>query len=229
MVVVLFLGLPLMIQTSVPKTDSDGDRNTTKFTGPLVEMLVEMHPEIFKNFVAFEGKTPVLYVHMIKAVYGMLQSALLFYKKLIQELASIGFKTNPYDPCVANRTVNGKQHTVTWHIDDLKSSHVDPEVNDSFLSWLEETYGDPNIGKVKTTRGKRHEYLGMILDYSTPGQVKVDMIDYIKSMIKTFPEEIGNRVALNPWSEILFKVNTKSKAGGFWRICWHPAGCVVKK
>jgi hypothetical protein len=134
------------VQTSVPETDSDGDRITMKITGPLVEMLVELDPEIYKNFVSFEGKTPVLYVHVIKALYGMLQSALLFYKKLVKDLGTIGFEIMPYDPCVANRTVNDKQHTVTWHVDDLKSSHVDPEVNDSFLVWLEKTHGDPNIG-----------------------------------------------------------------------------------
>jgi hypothetical protein len=144
-----------------------------------------------------------------KALYGKLQSALLFCKKLIKDLATIGFKTNPYDPCVANRMVKGKQPAVTWHVDDLKSSHVNPKVNDDFLIWLEKMYGD-GIGKVEATRGKRHHYLGMTLDYSTRGQVKVEMIGYIKSMIKSFPEEIGKKIPTNPWSESLFKVNEKS-------------------
>jgi hypothetical protein len=197
------------VQTDVPSTDSDGDRITMKVAGPLVEMLVELDPEIYKNFVTFEGKTPILYLHVIKALYVMLQSALLFNKKLIKDLASIGFKTNPYDPCVANRMVKGKQHTVTWHVDDLKSSHINPKVNDDFLIWLEEMYGD-GIGKVKAIRGKRHVYLGMNLDYSTRGQLKVEMIDYIKSIIKSFPEEIGNKIPTTTWSESLFKVNEKS-------------------
>jgi hypothetical protein len=110
---------------------------------------------------------------------------------------------------VANRMVKGKQHTVTWHVDDLKSSHVNPKVNDDFLIWLEKMHGD-GIRKVKATRGKRHDYSGMTLDYSTRGQVKVEMIDYINSMIKSFPEEIGKKIPTTPWSEILFKVNAKS-------------------
>ena len=56
---------------------------------------------------------------MEKALYGMLQLSLLYYKKFRQDIESIGFKVNPYDPCVANRMVNGKQHTVTWHVVDL--------------------------------------------------------------------------------------------------------------
>ena len=55
-------------------------------------------------------------------------------------LESIGFEVNPYDPCVANKMANEKQHTVTWHVDDLKSSHVNSKVNDMFIAWLEKTY-----------------------------------------------------------------------------------------
>jgi hypothetical protein len=40
---------------------------------------------------------------------------------------------NPYDPCVANKMIDGKQHTVRFHVDDLKSFHVNSKVNDEFL------------------------------------------------------------------------------------------------
>ena len=45
-------------------------------------------------------------------------------KKLIEW----GFEINLYDWCVANKTVNGKQCTILWHVGDLKISHVDLEV-----------------------------------------------------------------------------------------------------
>jgi hypothetical protein len=104
--------------------------------------------------------------------------------------------------------VNGKQQTITWHVDDLKSSHVDPKVNDDFLKWLEMTYGDPKIGQVKAIRGKRHDYLAMNLDYNIPGVVKIDMVDYVKGMIEDFPEEVQR--TSSPWNSNLFKVDTKS-------------------
>jgi hypothetical protein len=46
---------------------------------------------------------------MLKGIYGMLQSSLLYYKKFHKDIESIGFEVNPYDPCVANHIVNGKQ------------------------------------------------------------------------------------------------------------------------
>ena len=79
----------------------------------------------------------------------MLVSAMLFYHKLTQVLLSYSFKLNPYDLCVANKMVNGKQLTVCWHVNDLKSSHIDPKVNDEFLQWIKDMFGQ--LREVKTT------------------------------------------------------------------------------
>ena len=67
----------------------------------------------------------MLYVRLSKALYGMLRASLLFYKRLRSDLENMGFKVNPYDPCVANKMVNGHQMTVCWHVDNLKVSHKD--------------------------------------------------------------------------------------------------------
>ena len=79
----------------------------------------------------------------------MLVSAMLFYCKLTKALLSYSFELNPYDPCVVNKMVNGEQLTVCCHGDDLKSSHIDPKVNDEFLQWIEDMFGQ--LSEVKTT------------------------------------------------------------------------------
>ena len=198
------------VQTEVKQGDNE-DRIMMKIRGPLVEMLVEIDPATYKSFVTQERNEPVLYVQVLKAIYGMLQSALLFYKKLRKDLESFGFVVNPYDPCVANKTVQGKQHTLVWHVDDLKSSHQDSKVNDDFYKWLEHMYGDSEMGKVKAVRGKIHDYLAMVLDYSIPGKVKIDMRDYVKGMIEEYPEALPDKKITCPWNENLFKVSDESK------------------
>ena len=40
-------------------------------------------------------------------------------------LDAYGFRINPYDPCVANKSIGGNQLTVCWHVDNLKISCVD--------------------------------------------------------------------------------------------------------
>jgi hypothetical protein len=49
-------------------------------------------------------------------------------------------------------------------------------VTDEFYTWLEKTYGNPSVAKVKAKTGKTHDYLAMKLDFTTGGKVKVDMI-----------------------------------------------------
>ena len=51
-------------------------------------------------------------------------------------------------------------------------------------------------------------YLAMILDFSTPGVLKVDMTRYVKDMVSEFPEEL--KVSAYPWIENLFKVDPES-------------------
>ena len=69
-------------------------------------------------------------------------------------MEAVGFKFNPYDPCVANRTTKGSQHTLLFHVDDLKSSLIDPRANDEFDKWLQKNYGEH--GEVSIHRGKIH-------------------------------------------------------------------------
>jgi hypothetical protein len=79
--------------------------------------------------VVLENQKKVLY-QVLKAIYGMLKAALLWYKTFRKDLEDIGFIFNPYDPCVANKKVQGLQQTILFHVDDLKSSHKMKSVND---------------------------------------------------------------------------------------------------
>jgi hypothetical protein len=47
---------------------------------------------------------------------------------------------NPHDWCVANKTINGKQCTVRWHVDDLKFSHKDERVVTKVLEDLKSVF-----------------------------------------------------------------------------------------
>ena len=171
------------IQTPMPIID-EKDKVIMKLTGVLVDILLKMAPDIYKDYVTLENGKRVIYLNVLRAIYGMLVSALLWYKKFKKDLESIGFIFNPYDACVANREVNNKQHTVRFHVDDLMSSHEDAKVNDEFLEWLNKMYGEH--GEVKAVRGNKHDYLGMTLEFKNK-EVKIDMTEYVKGMLSEFP------------------------------------------
>jgi hypothetical protein len=74
--------------------------------GELAEMMIKIAPQVYRKYVTVGRKgTPILYVKLQKALYGLLRASLLFYRKLRKELESYGFKINPYDPCVANKMI----------------------------------------------------------------------------------------------------------------------------
>ena len=93
-------------------TNSDKEI-TVVLEGPLAEIMARIDLQVYRKHITKNGKgKPLLYVKVHKALYGLLRSALLFYRRLVAELEDIGFELNPYDPCVANKVVNGTQMTV---------------------------------------------------------------------------------------------------------------------
>ena len=131
----------------------------------------------------------MLYVRALHGIYGIMKAALLFYQNFVGDLMMIGFELNPYDPCVTNKTINGKQLTLVWHVNDIKASKVEAEVVTRIEKWLRKTYEHlfkDGSGKMKLCRGKIHDYLGMNLDYTIKGEVKITMIPY-----KLFQPQMG--------------------------------------
>ena len=197
--------------------------------GRLCELLVQVNPKLYRQYVKTSAKgQPILYVKLAKALYGLLRSALLFYRKLSKQLVDNGFEINPYDPCVATKMIptsartaaiasklnkhvknytvpSHHQQLVTWHVDDLKSSHIDPLENSKFATYLSNLYNRDGLKKITINRGDVHDYLGMDLDYSKKGTVRVSMIKYASKILKDFPEEITS-TRTSPATDRLFDI-----------------------
>ena len=97
----------------------------------------------------------VLYVELKKSLYGTLQAALLFWRNLTSSLQEWGFEINPYNWCVANKTVDGKQMTVVWYVDDLKISHKNGYTVDTLINKLSERYGKEADLTIQPRKGAR--------------------------------------------------------------------------
>ena len=66
--------------------------------------------------------------------------------------------------------VSGKQLTVCCHVYNLNISCVDTNEVKKMIQWIDSEYGE-----IHGSRGKRHSYLGIWLDYSIPGEVRISM------------------------------------------------------
>ena len=176
--------------------------------GEMALMLVNIAPDLYQQYIInTKHGNPVLYLCLQKALYGTLQAALLFWEKLSGILLSWDFVLNPYDRCVANKEINGSTCTILWHVDDLKISHVDPEVVSDIIKQLSDEFG--TVAPLTIHRGKTHDYLGMQLDFSTPSKVRITMIDYINKILMDCPTDM-NGTSPTPAANHLFMVNTSN-------------------
>ena len=179
------------------------DEVLMKITGPEVELFCEIEPSL-REFVTVERGRNTLYVQLDKALYGCVQSALLWYELYSSTLQDIGFEINPYDLCVANAMIDGSQCTICWYVDDNKISHVKPAVIDEVISKIENKFG-----KMSQTRGDEHDFLGMKIKFKK-GKVSIGMKKHCLLAINTFEEDIV-RDAATPAKGNLFYVSDDAK------------------
>ena len=69
------------------KVNLHGERVFMKIKGPLVDMLVTLDPQRYRSSVVLESSVKVLYVRVLKAIYGLLQS-ILFLLYFLSEISS---------------------------------------------------------------------------------------------------------------------------------------------
>ena len=148
-----------------------------KLTGDSVDIMCKVDTN-YNKYVHYENGKKVLYLKLLKALYGCMQSALLWYHTFKTKLEDMGFIINKYDPCVANSIIDGKQCTICWYVDDAKISHVDSKVVDKVICQLEDVFG-----KMTVTRGNQHTFVGMDFELNGDGSVAISMTSYIKEAI----------------------------------------------
>jgi hypothetical protein len=198
------------VQTQV---ENEKDVAFIKIRGILVDILVEIAPDVYNSYVSKDKKgLKQLLVQCQNALYGMMVASLLYYRNFVKSLMDIDFVINPYDPCVANRMVEGDQMTICFHVDDCKLSHLKTKVMDSMIEYLRQEYEsifEDGSGTMTVSRGNIHKYLGMTLDYTVRGQVKITMFDYVDQIITAFdkaePKVGGTKTSAAPDS--IFKVD----------------------
>jgi hypothetical protein len=181
-----------------------------RFEGEIDEMLLRMGPKLYRKCVRDENSKAVLYVELLKALYGMLRAVLLFWKLLSSKLILWEFTINPYDWCVANKIIDGKQCTVLWYVDDLKISHVSEDVNTEIIKRINDGFGKES--PITITRGKVNVYLGMTLDYSEKGKVKIKMLDYVDKILADLPAEMDGEAPPPAATQLLTVKDDQTKA-----------------
>ncbi len=136
---VAIVDIPNVFVQTVVKDEKD--KALICIRGLLVDILVSIAPSVYGPYVTVgkKGKKRFL-VQCLTALYGTMVALLLYYKKFLKSLKSKGFKLNPYDPCIANKQVNGEQLTVCSHVNNCKILHLITKIVDKTIEWLQSEY-----------------------------------------------------------------------------------------
>ena len=137
--------------------------------------------------MVYEKGRKVLYMEVLQAIYGCIESALRWYELFSETLVKEGWKINPYDKCVANKEINDKQCTIVWYVDDNKVSHDDPEVVTEVIELMKGHFGDLTV-----TRGNKHRFLGMNITIHPQQKIEIEMKDQLQEAIDMFIRSDGD-------------------------------------
>ena len=176
--------------------NTDVDKNVCivlQVQGELAEMMVHFAPQIYPKYITVDRKgSLVLYVKLQKALYGLMRVRPLFCRKLYKELEEYGFVVNPYNPCIANKNVgNSEQLTIIWHVNDLMAlCKLDFKLT-KLSCYLMGIYGP----KLTMHTRRKHNYLGVDLEFQEDKNLQVSMVKYLKHVIEGFPELIVGEAA----------------------------------
>ena len=92
----------------------------TKIFMKLNKMISNIIVQLDDTYLEYQSEDGTIVVQLDYALYGLIESAVLWYQLLASKLSEIGFKNNPYDRCVFNRLeADGVQSTLCVHVDDM--------------------------------------------------------------------------------------------------------------
>ena len=194
----------------------EGTETYVKFDLQLTEILVSKFPQ-YAKYVADDG---TFCGRLNKSLYGICQASANLHAELKKTLVTkMNFIPNPKDPCVFNRTVDGRQISVIVYVDDILITGSSDRDLDSFTREFKLHHPE-----VTEKVGDLLDYLGMKLDLRVDGQISIGMQGYTeraseswtnahREAVATRPDIFGGpefKSYKSPCSELLFDVSTDS-------------------
>jgi len=178
-----------------------GKRRFVRVRGELAKLMGEVDPKC-KGLLNNKGE---LYLQLQRALYGLIESAKLWYVEISSTLTNCGFNQYKSDPCTFNHP--NKQIIVGLYVDDIIIMYRYNETRDWFMQILESKYGEPRVQKGPTV-----DYLNVSItrvekeSQGFPqGTILVSQRSYIASIQEKYPAYFAPDTSINtPYGLDLF-------------------------
>ena len=144
------------------------------------QLFIRQFPQ-YRKWIRTNGSLICL---VLKALYGMIQSAKLWYNHLRATLEAMGFTAVELgDKCLFYRQDDdGAYSYLLVYVDDLFISASSIALLDSILTALTKSYGQVTI-----QRGPRFSYLGMTIDISADrSTIRLSQQGYIQALLEEY-------------------------------------------
>ena len=178
-----------------------------RITGPPVEMMLS--PEVAQILCEldptnrkFLRRDKKIAVRLKKALYGCLQSAVLWYKELASTLERMGFQGHPYDVCSFQRLNEGITDRIIVYVDDLFITSKTERTLKAIADSLKSKYGG-----ITSATGAEHNFLGIHWGFRIAEQVSLSMDGYVKDIMCKYKV---TKTCITPATDNLFKSDPTS-------------------
>lgn len=179
-----------------------------KINKTITNFLLELKGD-WSPFVDIKGE---LTVRLKKALYGCLESAVLWYEKLVSFMKSIGFNVSGYDKCVLFKIYDDGTHfLVIIYVDDLFMTCIVEKYIDELVDLIRNEFKEVTVNNESI-----FTYLGMLFNFSIPGKALISMPNFTRDILElcdvqgTKPTPANDKFLDEDNSKILNLVEQKS-------------------
>ena len=167
----------------------------------LAVMFVEVYKQLHNMDISeYLDKDGSLIVRLKKALYGLVESALLWYEHLRGTLLEIGYKVSQFDRGLFYKQSSTGKSFVCIHVDDVLISTNSQQLSSELVQHLQKTYKDINVQS-----GNKIFYLGLQLDLDIQARsICLSQSGYINDLLREYPV---TKTAVTPATDSLFDVS----------------------
>ena len=142
------------------------------------KLIIEINP----TYQRYRNSKGLIVVKLLKALYGCVESARLWYEEIANYIQLIGFEKSVNDQCLFYKLENDSTTThVIIYVDDLFITASKLEYIKYIENELIRKYKEINFNY-----GKVHEYLGMEINFNDKGTVSFSMKKKIIDLLNEF-------------------------------------------
>ena len=141
-------------------------------------------------------------VQIVKALYGLVQSAALWFDALSIFLKSLGFKPNPLDECVLKLETKTRVLIIILYVDDVLLL-ADKEI---MITWLLNEL-ELEYKTIVSDTSDSFTYLGMVVTKHKDMSITIHMGGYIENMLAKWEAHSKVKAVVTPATKKLFDVD----------------------